>query len=412
MSGFTKNFRTRFAPSVAVVSLALMAAPHSRADPPSLVRATLGYTYYNRPSATPAEHDAAVVACAAEAKNVRSVDTQTHISGIVAGFMASAYDRSAFAASLENCMVVRGWRVVRLPDAQGEDLSKLGAPDLASRLAPWVGADVPPGEIVRIWGNEASNSAVIRFATRTDHTNDGFLSLKAATGEPLGSLELPDQPKIKFPKFDQSWSMRELKPNQFADVSPEVAVIVVRLTGWSMKNGAGFTFARVGADKDKFPSMADHAPDHVLFMSFNGSPKDGKFLAIEVPPGRWRIASIGSFPNLGFCLGSPSFDVGRGEVVYAGSFDLGGPDIEPDLSLDKPKAWLAGQSASTAMRPAVYINGTQGPCGDNGMFGFGYNSIYALEFKGLPYEDGYHWGGATSAKPNSGDKPQPVSAGR
>ena len=46
----------------------------------------------------------------------------------------------AIGANTENCMVVRGWRVVQVSADTAESIAKLNQPDLAARLSPWVGA--------------------------------------------------------------------------------------------------------------------------------------------------------------------------------------------------------------------------------------------------------------------------------
>lgn len=378
----------KLAVTAAILAMAVPAVSH--AELPNLSHMTLGYSYYNRPGATPADHDGAVVACSTEALKVRSFDSQVKfMTGILPELLADASNRGAFGASLENCMVVRGWRVVHLPDAEGEALSKLEPAALASQLAPWVGADQPHGDVVRVWGNDAANAAVTRYAIRPDHTNNGLLSLKAATASPLAKITLPEPVKIKPPKLDPKWPTRGLKPDQIATAIPETGVIIVDLKGLSGKNGIGISLMRMGADKDTFPSTVDHAPDALnLMVGTMAAKKEGNFLAFAVPPGHWRISSMGAAPVLGFCLGSPSFEIKAGEVVYAGAFDLGAADLGPDLSLDVVKTWLAGQPAAAVVQPAVYTNGAQGLCG--------YNGIYALEVKGAPYEPGYQWGGAAA----------------
>jgi hypothetical protein len=112
-----------------------------------------------------------------------------------------------------------------------------------------------------------------------------------------------------------------------------------------------------------------------------------KMTAIVVPPGRWRIYGLGLSPILNLCLGSPSFEIKAGEIVYAGEFDLSRDDVSPNLDLAPAQAWLAGQNRK--ITPAAYANGSLGPCGDN--------SIYALEFKDAPFEPGYAWGSRAAA---------------
>lgn len=375
--------------------LALIAPLGAHAGPSNLAEMTTGYTYYNRIGASIADHDLAVKACAAEAFKSHSVDSQMPASGLmgfmILGSLANAANRGVFAAALENCMVVKGWRVVRLPEMAGKDLAALPAAALAQRLEPWVGAETPQGDVVRVWANDAANGTTVRYAVRPQHQNDGLLSLKSATGSPLETVTLPDQPPPPKIELDPKWPTRGLKPNQIAAAPPETGVLVVELKGVSGKAGIGLVFTRQGEDKDSKPSIKDHAPDYVSFMAgLFIAKREGNFFAIGVPPGRWRIAAMGAMPSLNFCLGAPSFELKAGEVVYAGAFDLSAEDIGPDLTLGAPKAWLAGQPASDKVRAAVYTNGSLGQCGDNG--------LYALEIKGAPFEPDYHWGSKAVVK--------------
>jgi hypothetical protein len=85
-----------------------------------------------------------------------------------------------------------------------------------------------------------------------------------------------------------------------------------------------------------------------------------------------------------YCLGSPSFEVKAGEVVYAGTFHLEGDDLGPDLALDPAKVYL-GAAAADRVRPAVYRNGSRGSC-------HGFSAVYALEVPGAPFAPDYTWG--------------------
>jgi hypothetical protein len=375
------------------VVLGALCAGHAVGAPVSLAEMTPGYSYFNRPGASVQDHDGAVVACSREALKVRSFADQHQLGlGIVGVLlsqaMADAANRGAFAASLENCMVVRGWRVVHLPDAEGEALAKLKPEELATRLAPWIGAAEPHGEVVRVWGNDAARGSTQRYEIRPGHTNKGQLSLAAATASPLAN-EPPPPPPPALPKetLDPKWPTRSLKPEQVASAPAETGVIVIDLKGLSMHNGIGLSLARMGADKDSFPSFEDHAPDFLnLFVGTLAAKREGNFIAFALPPGRWRIAAMGAAPTLGLCLGGPFTELKAGEVVYLGAFDLEAEEMGPDLSLDAPKAWLGASPAAQSLKPAVWTNGATGLCGFNG--------LYALEVKGAPFAPGYSWGGA------------------
>ncbi|ESQ91341.1 hypothetical protein ABAC460_07175 [Asticcacaulis sp. AC460] len=405
--------------AAAILALTVPAITHAE-NVIGMGNMTKGYTYYNLPGTTAADHNDAVTACAAEAYKARSYDAELRdgpstvysnnnysVAGIIGSAigdaivddMISAWGRGVYAAAFENCMVVRGWRVVRLPEAEGKDLWMNPAPDIAARIAPWTGAEQPHGEVVRIWKNDAASAATRYLYFRPAHDKYGLLSLTAGTGTSLARVTLAPPQKPVIIGIDPKWPEKDLTPDQIAAALPEAGVIVIRLKGASNKTGLRLTLARMGADKDVLPSTVDHAPDVLTVTgAIKGKDKDGVFVAFTAPPGRWRIASIAAMPEIGFCMGSPSFPIEAGEVVYAGTFDLSAADLGPDLSLDAAKAWLAGKPAADTIRQAAYTNGSLGPCG--------YNGLYALEIKGAPFDPDYHWGSAAKAPKPTEATPQ------
>jgi len=380
-------------------------------EPPSLGHMTLGYTYFNRPGADLKTHDTEVADCAAEAARTKSFDEtmrtgagQGLTGALLGSYIQSAYHRGAVASALENCMVVHGWRVVRVPDAEGVALSKLSAADLAKTLDPWVGAADPHGKVVRVWGNDAANSAYGRYSIRPAHTNNGQLSLLEATSGDLHQFEVAASPIVsQRGALDPKWPKKPLTPETLNAAPDGSTVIMVQIKGLSMHNGIGIFFNRVGDDKDIFPSRTDHGPDAILAAKGTlFAHKDGDMFVVAVPPGVWRIYSMGLAPTLNFCLGSPSFTAVAGQVVYAGSFDLGAADIGPNLDLAPAKAWFGAAHPNQDIRPAVYTNGSRFLCGGN--------HIYALEVKGAPFAPGYVWGSAAPTAAASGATARPGAA--
>jgi hypothetical protein len=409
----------------AVMALAVPAMSHA-ADVIGMGNMTKGYTYYNLPGSTAADHTDAVTACAAEAYKVRGVDAElrdgpTYVytndysaSGLVASGvggiigniiveqMIEGWSRGVYAAAFENCMVVRGWRVVRLSQSEGESLSLAPLSDMAARLAPWTGADQPHGEIVRTWKNDAVAASTRYFYIRPAHNNDGLLSLTVVTGKSLATVTLADPQRPTVIQLDAKWPTKGLMPDQIATTLPEAGIIVVRLASASRNDGLRLTLVRMGTDSNVKPSANDHAPDTVTVGEIKGAGKGGTFAAFAAPPGRWRIAAIGGLADIGFCMGAPSFPVAAGEVVYAGTFNMAAADIGPDLTLEAPKAWLAGKPAAETIRPAVYTNGSQAACS--------YNGIYALEFKGVPNDPDYHWGSVANTPRSATPEAAPAPA--
>jgi hypothetical protein len=99
----------------------------------------------------------------------------------------------------------------------------------------------------------------------------------------------------------------------------------------------------------------------------------------------------GAFAFLNLCLGSPSFELKPGEVIYAGTWNLAGDDLGPDLAMAPARAWLKGPAAEQ-LQPAVYRNGSRGSC-------HAFPMSYALEIPGAPFAPDYHWGSLAQPKP-------------
>ena len=372
--------------------LASAPADEGAAKPLNLSRPTSGYTYYNHPGASVAEQDRDLRLCVERASLVRSVDEQMGagaglglIGQLLGGAIADAANSGVMAASIENCMVVYGWRVVRLSDAEGKALSDLPPAELKAKLAPWVGAAQPQGDVVRAWANDAANGTINHFSLRPGHTKKGQLSLLAIADGAAAAV--PDKPEKKGkpekPVYDAKWSKGSLKPAELASAPAGSGIVIVGVKGLGMTRGNGLVFRRISPKPDLPAWAVDHAPD---WFSASGSTLGGsKMLAFALPPGRWRIASdINGLMELNYCLGSPSFELKAGETLYAGTLDLKSEKLQPDFSLAPVEAWLAGTDAARTVKPAAYTNGSVGACGPN--------SIYAIEFENAPFEPGYEYG--------------------
>jgi len=396
---------------LAAAAVAIMACAgggsHAADNALNLGRMTPGYSYFNRPRADMALHNADLGACLVDAANLRSVREKLGsgsgiLGALIEGAATNSASRGVISASIENCMVVRGWRVVHLDDVEGAALSALTSDDLAKRLAPWIGAEIPHGTVVRSWHNDAALGAVNHFSLHAQHTRNGQLSVLAlgtSVSEALKADQAADAAmtalKVGKIALDPKWPRKPLKPEALDSVPPEAAIIVVAIKGMGMRQGNGFVFTRMGSDPNRLPSYEDHAPDTFSaaagWMSGGG---EGKFVAFALPPGRWRAFSmVNGLIVLNLCLGSPAFEAKAGEVVYAGLLDLKQDKLEPALDLASARAWMSGAKAAERLRPASYVNGTRGPCGDDS------NAIYALEFDDAPFEPAYALGSKVKPLP-------------
>lgn len=357
--------------------------------PINISHMTLGYTYFNRAGATVERHNADLGSCMGEAVKTISADAMLSggrndglVGNLIAGGLASAANRGTTASAVENCMIVKGWRVVLLPEAKGQALAGMTDADVAAELGKWIGVSEPEGKVFRAWRNEAADAAIERWSLRPPHINDGLLSLrllklgdvrdarKAVVASPTGSSPILTRDMLKV---DKSWPSSRYEPAKMPKLPENGAVLIFGMAGGI----TALELERVGSDPAVRPVTLDHKPDR--FRAF------GKWGAYIVPPGRWRIrAMTKALLTINMCLGSPAFEIKSGEVLFGGAFDLNGSQFGPDMDIAKAKAWLGQGALADRVAPVAWSNGSTGECGDS--------TIFALEFPGYPFAEGYSWG--------------------
>ena len=362
---------TRMMTGLMTLALGATIATSAAADVSAMTR---GYIYFNKPGADGAAHTAAVSACVEESAAARSFVSRTasdpNTSPPPAGVVSALFWGSRFnsghlgtaMSAIENCMVVRGWRVIRLSDREGRAMAGMRQADLMAALEPWIGAEAPHGAVARIWSNEAADSAGRRFAELPPVSEDGMLSLKAVTGRDAG--QFTDRVQVHpgpLPAFSY------VRAVSAADARIPVSgqgIILASVRGLSVRNGFGILLRNedtqhpltIGLDR----SLPAFTPDQVY--------------AFRVPAGRWRVAGMISNSNqyLDFCWGAPAFQVESGRLVWAGAFDLNAANLKPDLDLTAPRRWLAGSPDGVDLVPAVFVNGSTAACDGS--------TLYSLTF--------------------------------
>ena len=311
-----------------------------------LTRSSAGYTYFNRAGADLAQHDAALNGCLAEASRMTQPDDNSAaaagaaggllgmlVVGVIQGAMNGMHERRGVAANVENCMVVNGWRVVRLDETDGKALDALEQAELHAALADHVGADQPKGEIVRIYDNDAvrGETVLIGKSGDLDKASLSRQALPPQSTTPPAARKGPQAPRTARPP-------RALKPEDVAVASGD-ALVTVRLTGMAEQGGRTLFFSRQGPAPDIQPWEQDGRPAlFAVALPTRGAVRGDRTRAVtqtfSVPPGRWRLSAV----NVGqyithFCLGTSGFEVRDGEAVYAGAFDLSGEQLRPDMTL-------------------------------------------------------------------------------
>jgi hypothetical protein len=362
----------------ALATALTVCASNASAEPLKLGQATEGHTYFNRPGTSIDEHNDTLLACAQQAAKIRSVDEVLNgQSGIVGDLVVAAVSRGVRPAAIENCMVVRGWRVIRLPEEEGATLAEMEPSALQQTLADWVSLETPHGEIARVWNNDAADGATDRYELRPAVSQRVSLSVQ--------SLQLTfERQVVTEPPLIQARSIRQ---DRLRPPGPDETLVLFQIRGVSLRGGNGIDLVRFNPEDGLIAAGTRDAPNYIsVSTSLLGNREAGNWRAFIVPAGRYRLYNFQSgLILLNLCLGAPAFEVHGGEVVFGGVFDLGAQNVGPNLDLTPARAWLAQNPAlAEAIKPAEYTNGWTGECR--------FNSIYAIEFAGAPFREGYQWG--------------------
>jgi hypothetical protein len=375
----------------------IVAAALATATGADLTLSVDGYTYFHKRGSTLEVQETDTANCVQLAQTFWG-PAESKPSFIGVGIEALGR-KSLVAANIENCMVAKGWDVVRLPGARGSELAKLNRADLSNQISQMMSAPEPEGEVVRRWGNDAANASTKIFGSNRVGQKP---SLSVMALGPAALAKKPDE-ALRILDVNQTSETSGVPAKTLAAIPPGDALILVRLTGKRVKRI--WRFARVGDTpiKNKPAQPTDIFSPRAPIGLWSGSTKSSdSILAFAVPPGRWTLSSYGLFFNywgvivligVNFCYGTPAFDVGPGEIVFAGTFASEGPDVLPNLDLAPVEEALAGNPLFVGkVKAASYLNGVQPPCGR-------YSSGYALEMPGAPYVAGYQFGSKAQVQP-------------
>lgn len=369
----------------------------------SLVTPYPGYTYYNRPHAVAAEHDAELRTCIGLASRLVQPDPSAGagggggllgalVVGVVRGIQQGMAARRGLVANTTNCMVLNGWRLVQIDEALGAELSALDQAALAMRLAPMIGAAEPPGVIVRTFHNEAATRDVIAFGPAGDLDKIPLSILALAAAEEAASE--PEQPVARGERLRRprsAASPRPLSARQLAELAPDSTLVVVNIAGTMGTGGTALSFSRIG-DGAVMPGYLDGLPDHFVATlpqpAFASASRPQETTRVfQVPPGRWRLSGIGhTLWWTDFCFGAPFFEIAAGEVVFI-RLDLLADERVPVFSAQHAAAALAGLPAHILQRAraATFTNGAASTCG-------GSSAFYSWEIPGAPFLESYALG--------------------
>lgn len=401
---FTRSLRTvRGDPMrMLFLSIAIMMAQagSAHANPADLTRATPGYLYFSRPGADLATHNAELTNCMLTWMGASGVDasrSSAHpiVPGLIDGWVADAindemvagFERARRAVNIEHCMVVRGWRVIQLSNAEGARLAALTQEQLQAELTPWIGALDPPGTLVRVWRNEAASLDTAIF--RSPQAARRELLSARAIGPQLTVVS--DAVRAEVVAEYQPWSQRRTETGSavreitLTEASPPpegFAVLIMRVVGSRRSPSYLFSMERSAEGQT---GMQDY-----FHVQLHGARRDSdgrisKIMSFLAPAGEWRLH--GARQQIDYCLGAPSFTAGSGDVIFLGEFDFDRTTLAPDLGPEAAaRTMSAGAPMTSLVQPASWTNGATWPCR--------MELMYSLEFEGFPYRPGYSWGGA------------------
>lgn len=374
--------------------LAVLFAGTAHAEPIDLRLSSTGYTYFNRPKADMAVHDAELMNCAANWETGYTIrrnanPTQPREYGIglaIAAPIQNSFlqprERARRAINIEHCMVARGWRIVRVEQGEGASLAQEPRGQLAALLTPWVGSSEPHGQIVRSWANELSRAD---FASYKEPTEQDRTSLSELAADPAAPA--PDKVVVAklVPNVPQGKQYKALQSPELASVPAASALVMVRLTGDDSAWGA-LELERVTTEYDPQRPWGQTMRPQIRGGRFSKKGNLDATFAFAVPPGKWRLTG---HRGIDLCMGAPSFEVAAGEVVFLGTFDFRADPFTPVMDLEPARAMLNDKPDLTSrLRPAGWVNGSTSFC--RAWY------LYAVEFAGFPFEDGYTWGSQAS----------------
>lgn len=114
-------------------------------------------SFFNRPGATAEQAAADTAQCRALADGAESqINAVTVLAGGIGAVLGGAFAGNRLKrVNVENCMLIRGWRLFAMTREEGATWKALADPARTTELAALVGADAPArGTLLRVWRND------------------------------------------------------------------------------------------------------------------------------------------------------------------------------------------------------------------------------------------------------------------
>lgn len=379
-----------------------------------------GFHYFNKPGADIDIHDADLLDCI-QAQRFLDQPSQNAgtggggllgavAAGIGQGIANGRLNRRGIAANIENCMIVKGWRVIGIDKLMGNQLDDLKNPELRPYIEKWVGLENPAGPVLREPFKNDLYSGFTDFylAKKAGESSLSVRSYLHILKEEISAYYgLNEQPKTENPRADRPFkdSKRKrsqwspiLKATELSSADPDGTYLVLRVKGANSRGKrTGPRFIRLNKQGtahalDGQPSVTFATARRTSFKKNRDTKEFDSTFVYEIAPGTWSLAAItkniGDLAHMSLCLGAPTFEVAKGDVIYAGTMILpvtGGFPINAD-DLTVAKQILANNPAlaDRVQRVNYTSNGQRLVC--SGAY------LYAYEIPDIPFQEGYEWG--------------------
>ena len=326
--------------------------------------------FYNKPGATRAQYDADWQECRLIARGSRTPagtipyyynpavisPVAAGVGGAIGGLIGAAIAEGAQRrANRRNCLLIRGWRLVKAPGETAARVSAMSDADRGAYFNSIVGAPTVDGEITERKSFSMAPEAVGDVSGPVSGPDALFFGKKVDTSAPL-QLATDEGAVVVATRRPDGPSAGRFVRLALARYDRKTSDLIYQPRDWK-KTGDKTTYNREVA---------------------SGNRKAGyEVQVVKLTPGDYVItgASVGGPLIMSTnCFGAPTFHVGAGEILYLGDFipvwGAAGADGKKLYGLgyasriEDSRRLLSGAQPqlAAAMKPATIENGATYAC--------------------------------------------------
>lgn len=272
--------------------------------------------FYNKPGATRAQYDGDWQTCRLIARGSKTPTGMipyyydpSVVSPLAAGIGAGIGGAIAQAiivgqqrrANRRNCLLIKGWRLVELDDAESARISALSDAERDAHFDKIVGADSVDGKLTERLSFAHPSDPALKVDAPVTGAASLFMGKKVDIAAPF-KLEPGEAAVVIAYRRPDSFSAGRGAAVQLNRYDVETRDLVYQPRDWK-KKGDKTTYSLLSMAVDK------KAPMEVQVL--------------RITPGAYVISETAAIRLTGqrnFCFGAPAFSVAAGEVVYLGDF--------------------------------------------------------------------------------------------